>query len=147
MYESKWFPWSSRINSISFRIFRGILFHKPLTSQELSYSKLALEHIFYVQCDYSTIDSLQTFSLCLFCVMGRWLSDDENFFHLQNISHFSMIFTIKFDKTSFRIRFISKSVKVCSLVATCQTYILLAQICIVWIALIEIAHAHPRTYR
>ena len=52
--------------------------------------------------------------------MGRWLSDDENFFHLQNISHFSMIFTIKFDKTSFEIRFISKSVKVCSLVATCQ---------------------------
>ena len=55
---------------------------------------------FYVQRDYSAIDSLQTFSLCLFSVMGRWLSDDENFFHLQNISHFSMIFTIKFDKTS-----------------------------------------------
>ena len=58
---------------------------------------------FYVQRDYSAIDSLQTFSLCLFSVMGRWLSDDENFFHLQNISHFSMIFTIKFDKTSFEM--------------------------------------------
>ena len=27
-YESKWFPWSSRINFIPFRIFRGPLFHK-----------------------------------------------------------------------------------------------------------------------
>ena len=32
--ESKWFPWSSRINSIPFRIFRGPLFHKPVTGQE-----------------------------------------------------------------------------------------------------------------
>ena len=81
-------------------------FHNPENIRNIS---------FYVQRDYSTIDSLQTFSLCLFSVMGRWLSDDENFFHLHNISHFSMIFTIKFDKTSFEIRFISKSVKVCSL--------------------------------
>jgi len=45
-YESKWFPWSSRINFIPFRIFRGPLFHKPVTGQELffavSYSKPAL---------------------------------------------------------------------------------------------------------
>ena len=34
VYESKWFPWSSRINFIPFRIFRGPLFHKPVTGQE-----------------------------------------------------------------------------------------------------------------
>ena len=47
VYESKWFPWSSRINFIPFRIFRGPLFHKPVTGQELffavSYSKLTLD--------------------------------------------------------------------------------------------------------
>ena len=46
IYESKSFIWSSRINFIPFRIFRGPLFHKPVTSQELyfavSYSKPAL---------------------------------------------------------------------------------------------------------
>ena len=45
--ESKWFPWSSRINFIPFRILRGPLFHKPVTGQELvfavSYSKPALK--------------------------------------------------------------------------------------------------------
>ena len=35
VYESKWFPWPSRINFIPFRIFRGPLFHKPVTGQEL----------------------------------------------------------------------------------------------------------------
>ena len=35
VYESKWFPWSSRINFIPFRIFRGPLFHKPVTGQTL----------------------------------------------------------------------------------------------------------------
>ena len=43
VYESKW---SFRINSIPFKMFRGPLFHKPVTGQELffavSYSKLAL---------------------------------------------------------------------------------------------------------
>ena len=34
-YESKWFPWSSRINFIPFRLFRGPLFYKPVTVQEL----------------------------------------------------------------------------------------------------------------
>ena len=47
---SKWFPWSSRNNFIPFRIFRGPLFHKPVTGQELffavSYSKPALCKIF-----------------------------------------------------------------------------------------------------
>ena len=46
VYDSKWFTWSSRINFISFRIFRGPLFHKPLIGHELffavSYSKPAL---------------------------------------------------------------------------------------------------------
>jgi hypothetical protein len=28
-------PWSSRINFVPFRIFRGPLFHKPVTGQEL----------------------------------------------------------------------------------------------------------------
>ena len=44
--NSKWFPWSSRINFIPFIIFKGPLFHKPITGQELffavSYSKPAL---------------------------------------------------------------------------------------------------------
>ncbi len=44
--ESKLFPWSSRISSVPFRTFRGSLFPKPVTDQELflvvSYSKLAL---------------------------------------------------------------------------------------------------------
>mgnify|MGYP006975437472 CR=1 FL=1 len=35
VYESKWFPWSSRINLIPFKIFRGPLFHKLVTGQEL----------------------------------------------------------------------------------------------------------------
>ena len=35
VYESKWFPWSFRINFIPFRIFTGPLFHKPVTGQEL----------------------------------------------------------------------------------------------------------------
>ena len=35
VYESKWFPWSSRINFIPLRILRGSLFHKPVTGQEL----------------------------------------------------------------------------------------------------------------
>ena len=46
VYESKGFPWSSGINFIPFRIFRGPLFHKPVTGQELffdvCYSKPAL---------------------------------------------------------------------------------------------------------
>ena len=45
--ESKLFPWSSRIILIPFRTFRGPLFSKPVTGQELflvvSYSKPALE--------------------------------------------------------------------------------------------------------
>ena len=32
VYESKWFPWSYRINFIPFRIFRGPLFHKSVTA-------------------------------------------------------------------------------------------------------------------
>ena len=44
--ESKLFPWSSRISLVPFRTFRGPLFPKPVTGQELffaiSYSKLAL---------------------------------------------------------------------------------------------------------
>ena len=44
--ESKLFPWSSRINLVPFRTFRGPLFPKPETGQELflavSYSKLAI---------------------------------------------------------------------------------------------------------
>ena len=43
-YESKWFPWSSWINFIPFRIFRGPLFRKLAT---VSYSKPALERIYY----------------------------------------------------------------------------------------------------
>ena len=35
VYESKCFPWPSRINFIPFRIFRGALFQKPITGQEL----------------------------------------------------------------------------------------------------------------
>ena len=46
VYESKGFSWPFRINFIPFRIFRGPLFHKPVTGQELiftvSYSKPAL---------------------------------------------------------------------------------------------------------
>ena len=34
LHEFKWFPWSSRINFIPFRIFRGPLIHKPVTGQE-----------------------------------------------------------------------------------------------------------------
>ena len=44
--ESKLFPWSSRISLVPFRTFRGPLFPKPVTGQELffavSYSKLGL---------------------------------------------------------------------------------------------------------
>ena len=44
--ESKLFPWSSMISLVPFRIFRGPLFPKPVTGQELffaiSYSKPAL---------------------------------------------------------------------------------------------------------
>ena len=44
--ESKLFPLSSRISLVPFRTFRGPLFPKPVTGQELffavSYSKLAL---------------------------------------------------------------------------------------------------------
>ena len=43
---SMWFPWSSRINFIPFRVFRGPLFPKPITGQDLffavSYFKPAL---------------------------------------------------------------------------------------------------------
>ena len=38
VYECKWFPWSSRINFLPFRIFRGPLFHKPVTGQELLFA-------------------------------------------------------------------------------------------------------------
>ena len=44
--ESKLFPWSSRISLVPFRTFRGPLFPKPVTGQELflavSYSKPTL---------------------------------------------------------------------------------------------------------
>ena len=44
----KLFPWSSRISLVPFRTFRGPLFPKPVTGQELflavSYSKPALEY-------------------------------------------------------------------------------------------------------
>ena len=44
--ESKLFPWSSRISLVPFKTFRGPLFSKPVTGQELffavSYSKPAL---------------------------------------------------------------------------------------------------------
>ena len=30
VYESKWFPWSSRINFLPFRIFSGPLLYKPV---------------------------------------------------------------------------------------------------------------------
>ena len=36
-YESKWFPWSSMINCIPFRIFRSPLFHKPVTGRDFFY--------------------------------------------------------------------------------------------------------------
>ena len=35
VFESMWFPWSSRINFIPSRILRGPLFHKPVIGQEL----------------------------------------------------------------------------------------------------------------
>ena len=35
VYQSKWFPWSSRINFIPFKIFIGPLFHKTVTGQKL----------------------------------------------------------------------------------------------------------------
>ena len=48
--ESKLFPWSSRFILIPFRTFRGPLFSKPVTGQELfltvSYSKPALTRLF-----------------------------------------------------------------------------------------------------
>ena len=44
VHESKWFPWSSRINLIPFRIFRGSLFYKPATSKKLFCCFLALVH-------------------------------------------------------------------------------------------------------
>ena len=47
-------PWSSRINFIPFRIFRGPLFHKPVTGQGIffavSYSKPALEVCLLLVC-------------------------------------------------------------------------------------------------
>ena len=36
--ESKWFTRSSMINYIPFRIFRGPLFHKPVTDQKLFFA-------------------------------------------------------------------------------------------------------------
>ena len=33
--ESKWLPWSSRINLVPFRTFKGTLVHKPVTCQVL----------------------------------------------------------------------------------------------------------------
>ena len=48
-YESKRFPWPSRINFMPFRIFRGPLFYKQVTGSgtffAVSYSKLALAKI------------------------------------------------------------------------------------------------------
>ena len=45
--DSKLFPYSSMISLVPFRTFRGPLFPKPVTGQELffaiSYSKLAYE--------------------------------------------------------------------------------------------------------
>ena len=63
VYESTWFSWSSRINFIPFRIFRGPLFRKPVTGQEpfccllqqtSSKILLSLIYIFYAcfQCFY-----------------------------------------------------------------------------------------------
>ena len=50
VYESKWDPWSSRINFLPFRIFRGPLFHKPVAGLELFlavyYSKPALVAVY-----------------------------------------------------------------------------------------------------
>ena len=40
VYETKWFPWSSRINFIPFRIFRGPLFCKLVTSLFLTANRL-----------------------------------------------------------------------------------------------------------
>ena len=49
--ESKIFPWSSRISLVPLRTFKGPLFQKPVTDQELffalSYSKPALGYCFY----------------------------------------------------------------------------------------------------
>ena len=53
--KTKLFPWSSRISLVQFRTFRGPLFSKPVTGQELflavSYSKLALIYtVLFAQC-------------------------------------------------------------------------------------------------
>ena len=49
LYESKWFPWSSRISFIPFRNFRGSLFHKPVTCQEpLSFLSLLQQTLTFI---------------------------------------------------------------------------------------------------
>ena len=51
--ESKWFPWSSRINLIPFRIFRGPLFHKPVTAgQELFLLFFTANRVYSIECGF-----------------------------------------------------------------------------------------------
>ena len=63
VYESKWFPWSTRMNFIPFRSFRGPLLHKPVIGQELffavSYSKPALVLISNLSQFFNIFDKTQ----------------------------------------------------------------------------------------
>ena len=83
--ESKLFPWSSRISLVPFRIFRGTLFSKPITGQELffavSYSKPALvKYIMKIWIQYSDLKSkievvvqYQIVMFVQFIFLIRWL--------------------------------------------------------------------------
>ena len=69
VYESKWFPWSFRINFIPFRIFRGPLFHKTITGQQLFFC-------FLQQTDSSNMLT----TICADCML-------QNICTYKNISH------------------------------------------------------------
>ena len=75
VYESKWFPWSSRINFI---LFRGPIFHKPLSCQELFLQFVTAKRLyFFILICFSD-----------FCLVLKWKSELLKCFHAQISSYF-----------------------------------------------------------
>ena len=81
VYESKWFPWSSRINFIPFRIFWGPLFHKPVTAGTFFatlYNIMAL--IFSFSCEIAYLWHLHSFiGIGKLCWYPTWLLEKQSY--------------------------------------------------------------------
>ena len=106
--ESKLFPCSSRISLVLFRTFRGPLFPKPVTGQELffaiSYSKLALMVLLsilfnYLPCLHINCINLHAINWKFYQLMARHYQVCEiiNFHaHARQVQIFQFIWKIWF---------------------------------------------------